>query len=281
MPYRPSPQELTGNSQPQYSTMMNYNMMNNTNPLPQQQQQFGHGNNNNNINNNNNNTDEFQQACLFYSPRCPYSTRFLQTLQEFPTMSNRIIKYNIDSYKIPNYVREVPCIIVDNQVKPGRQAFEWLEQYAKMSFSPIGGDDFATKNEVGFTDLGSTMDFNGNNNTNANSIQSLQPASVNDAQQQQPSTQQMMSSQQDIQRQQAQQLQLMQQQGYVSPPPQQQQQYQQQQQKQNSPPLPKELQPQQVKDTCRMSQENALSLVEQLANNRKSEIQSTFKVNPF
>ena len=63
---------------------------------------------------------------LFISGRCPYSKKILVGIQQYPFLKSLFTVVNIDSQPYPNYVKEVPAILIQNQVITGDKVFEYF-----------------------------------------------------------------------------------------------------------------------------------------------------------
>lgn len=73
---------------------------------------------------------------LFYSKDCIHCKKFGQILYKLPQIDGQFVKISVDvkNIKLPNYVTEVPTIVVfddfkNKHVLKGSRAFEWLNQF--------------------------------------------------------------------------------------------------------------------------------------------------------
>ncbi len=73
---------------------------------------------------------------LFYSKDCVHCKKFSQILFKLPNINSQFVKISVDvkNIRLPNYVKEVPTIVVfddfkNKHVLNGSKAFEWLNQF--------------------------------------------------------------------------------------------------------------------------------------------------------
>jgi glutaredoxin-related protein len=73
---------------------------------------------------------------LFYSKDCVHCKKFSQMLFKLPDINAQFVKISVDvrNIRLPNYVKEVPTIVVfddfkNKHVLNGSRAFEWLNQF--------------------------------------------------------------------------------------------------------------------------------------------------------
>lgn len=74
---------------------------------------------------------------LFYSNNCKFSQKFLKLLEQFPELDASFKKLDIETLNsLPNRLTEVPGIVINkNNLLQGQQAFDWLQEKVKDSFS--------------------------------------------------------------------------------------------------------------------------------------------------
>ncbi len=63
---------------------------------------------------------------LFISGRCPHSKKILLGIHQHTFLKEVFQIVNIDVHPFPNYIKTVPCILVNNQVVTGTSVFEYL-----------------------------------------------------------------------------------------------------------------------------------------------------------
>ena len=63
---------------------------------------------------------------LFISGRCPHSKKVLVGIQQYPFLKSLFKIVNIDTQPYPNYVKSIPCILIQNQVVTGEKVFEYF-----------------------------------------------------------------------------------------------------------------------------------------------------------
>ena len=63
---------------------------------------------------------------LFISGRCPHSKKILLGIKQHPFLKDFFKIVNVDVQPFPNYIKTVPCILVNNQVIAGDTVFEYL-----------------------------------------------------------------------------------------------------------------------------------------------------------
>jgi hypothetical protein len=63
---------------------------------------------------------------LFISGRCPYSKKILLGIHQHSFLKDIFQIVNIDSQPYPNYIKSIPCILINNQVVAGDKVFEYL-----------------------------------------------------------------------------------------------------------------------------------------------------------
>ena len=66
------------------------------------------------------------ERVLFISGRCPHSKKILVGIQQYEFMQSlfRIIK--VDTQPFPDYVKTVPCLLINGQIIKGDTVFEYL-----------------------------------------------------------------------------------------------------------------------------------------------------------
>ena len=63
---------------------------------------------------------------LFISERCPHSKKIILGIQQYSFLKSLFKIINIDKQPFPNYVKSVPCILINNQVITGNTVFEYF-----------------------------------------------------------------------------------------------------------------------------------------------------------
>ena len=63
---------------------------------------------------------------LFISGRCPHSKKILLGIHQHSFLKDIFQIVNIDVHSYPNYIKTVPCILINNQVVAGERVFEYL-----------------------------------------------------------------------------------------------------------------------------------------------------------
>jgi len=66
------------------------------------------------------------EKVLFISGRCPYSKKILVGVHQYEFMQNLFKIINIDTQPYPNYVKTVPCLLINGQIISGDTLFEYL-----------------------------------------------------------------------------------------------------------------------------------------------------------
>jgi hypothetical protein len=63
---------------------------------------------------------------LFISGRCPHSKKILLGIKQHIFLNELFKIVNIDTQPFPNYIKSVPCILINNQVISGNSVFEYF-----------------------------------------------------------------------------------------------------------------------------------------------------------
>ena len=63
---------------------------------------------------------------LFVSGRCPHSKKVLLGIQQHSFLKELFKIVNVDTQPFPNYIKTVPCILINNQVVSGEKVFEYF-----------------------------------------------------------------------------------------------------------------------------------------------------------
>ena len=63
---------------------------------------------------------------LFISGRCPHSKKILLGIHQHSFLKDIFQIVNIDAQPYPNYIKTVPCILINNQVVTGDKVFEYF-----------------------------------------------------------------------------------------------------------------------------------------------------------
>ena len=63
---------------------------------------------------------------LFISGRCPHSKKVLLGIHQHTFLKDIFKIVNIDVHPYPNYIKTVPCILINNQVVSGTKVFEYF-----------------------------------------------------------------------------------------------------------------------------------------------------------
>ena len=63
---------------------------------------------------------------LFISGRCPHSKKILLGIHQHSFLKEIFQIVNIDVHPYPNYIKTVPCILINNQVVTGNKVFEYF-----------------------------------------------------------------------------------------------------------------------------------------------------------
>ena len=66
------------------------------------------------------------EKVLFISSRCQYSKKVLIGIQQYDFMRNLFNIVNIDKQPFPNYIQNVPSLLINGQVISGDTLFEYL-----------------------------------------------------------------------------------------------------------------------------------------------------------
>lgn len=91
-------------------------------------------------------------ATVYYSPRCPNCTRFIDGLRRSPSARESVNVVNIDTTAVRG-VDFVPTVVLsDGQVFVGTKAFEWLREHVTdTDLAPA-----ASASGLAFSDLSSS-----------------------------------------------------------------------------------------------------------------------------
>ena len=68
------------------------------------------------------------QSQIFISKRCPYSRKLLMLLQQRPDLKGDILITCIDDEPFPNVIKQVPSMIVGNEIWDCDKIFQELQQ---------------------------------------------------------------------------------------------------------------------------------------------------------
>ena len=63
---------------------------------------------------------------LFISGRCPHSKKILLGIKQHIFLNELFKIVNIDTQPFPNYIKSVPCILINNKVISGNSVFEYF-----------------------------------------------------------------------------------------------------------------------------------------------------------
>ena len=63
---------------------------------------------------------------LFISGRCPHSKKILLGIHQHSFLKDIFQIVNIDVQPYPNYIKTIPCILINNQVVTGDKVFEYF-----------------------------------------------------------------------------------------------------------------------------------------------------------
>ena len=63
---------------------------------------------------------------LFISGRCPHSKKVLLGIQQHTFLKELFKIVNVDTQPFPNYIKTVPCILINNQIISGNTVFEYF-----------------------------------------------------------------------------------------------------------------------------------------------------------
>ena len=66
------------------------------------------------------------EKILFISGRCPHSKKILLGIQQYRFLKDIFRIINIDKQPYPNYVKSVPCLLVNSQLVTGETVFEYF-----------------------------------------------------------------------------------------------------------------------------------------------------------
>ena len=88
---------------------------------------------------------------LFISGRCPHSKKILLGIHQHTFLKEVFQIVNIDAHPFPNYIKTVPCILVNNQVVTGTSVFEYL---GKIVEAKMAQEEREQENQLTETDQG-------------------------------------------------------------------------------------------------------------------------------
>ena len=66
------------------------------------------------------------EKVLFISGRCPHSKKVLVGIHQYEFMKPLFKIINIDTTPYPNYVKTVPCLLINGQIISGETLFEYI-----------------------------------------------------------------------------------------------------------------------------------------------------------
>lgn len=66
------------------------------------------------------------EKVLFISARCEYSKKILIGIKQYDFLQSLFKIINIDTTPYPNYVKTVPCLLINGQIITGNTVFEYL-----------------------------------------------------------------------------------------------------------------------------------------------------------
>ena len=66
------------------------------------------------------------ERVLFISGRCPHSKKILVGIQQYEFMKSLFRIINVDTQPFPDYVKTVPCLLINGQIIKGNTVFEYL-----------------------------------------------------------------------------------------------------------------------------------------------------------
>ena len=64
------------------------------------------------------------EKVLFISPRCDYCKKVLIGIKQYDFLQSLFKIVNIDTTSYPNYVKTVPCLLINGQLITGNTVFE-------------------------------------------------------------------------------------------------------------------------------------------------------------
>ena len=88
---------------------------------------------------------------LFVSGRCPHSKKVLLGIQQHSFLKELFKIVNVDTQPFPNYIKTVPCILINNQVITGNTVFEY---FGKLVEGKKGQESRESKDELNESDQG-------------------------------------------------------------------------------------------------------------------------------
>ena len=88
---------------------------------------------------------------LFISGRCPHSKKVLLGIHQHTFLKDIFKIVNIDVHPYPNYIKTVPCILINNQVVSGTKVFEYFGKIveSKMAQEEREKEDTLTEQDKG------------------------------------------------------------------------------------------------------------------------------------
>jgi len=66
------------------------------------------------------------EKVLFISGRCEYSKKILIGIKQYDFLQSLFKVINIDTTPYPNYIKTVPCLLINGQIITGDTVFEYL-----------------------------------------------------------------------------------------------------------------------------------------------------------
>jgi len=100
---------------------------------------------------------------LFISGRCPHSKKVLLGIHQHAFLKDIFQIINIDTHPYPNYIKTVPCILINNQVVAGTRVFEYLGKIveSKMAQEEREQSDKMTDKDQGVCKIGDDGELEG------------------------------------------------------------------------------------------------------------------------
>lgn len=74
---------------------------------------------------------------LFVSQSCTHCRELIQLIQQKPELAKRVQGVNVESTpKLPEGLTKVPGMLVNGQIKMGKECFEWVTKFGEIEASP-------------------------------------------------------------------------------------------------------------------------------------------------
>ena len=79
-----------------------------------------------------------QKWWLFYSKRCPHSTKFIELASKHPEIASKIsqVEVEVNKDRLPPWLKSVPTLQMDEEIISGPKLLEWIDKQTKKDLEP-------------------------------------------------------------------------------------------------------------------------------------------------